>query len=368
MKTRLLSILCYCIFGQVLLFAQDTEQGKNVNTQPDIPIETPVVDEWQSLWRDSRMTQIEEIAMKLERLMTQNVTIKSAAVYEVSFLGNIGQDFRQTALSKIYQVFSRVPNFYAARCDECFQIRTQISGNTLRVSRGIADPVYRRKIALRMNAEGFMKVVIAENEEQLSVAIEIYDAKNGQLVFSEMVSATPVIPEPSAFDLNVGQMQFSAKFKSESANISKMQTYQIPTISFGKSYRILENWYFSGDITIIADIAEKDQNAPAISGGLNSLAFYGKSIYNFVSIGQDRNITFGFIAGLGQWLSPQLKFPILISTGFRMMMGKMFLFNFEYVVTDIKDVKSVYNDDGTNIDDMKASINSATNISLGIRF
>ncbi len=348
-----------------ILFAQEQEE-----VIPDSETENSSEEGWKSKWNDPRMRQLEEISGKLETLMNKQVNVSSAAVYEVRFSPQIDKNFRQAALSKMYQVFSRVPDFYAARCDECFQIRTKVSGNTLRVSRGIADPEHRRKIARRMNTEGFMKIIISQVDQQLSVAIEIYGAKNGQLLFSEVVAGTPPIPEPNAFDLYVGQMRFDVAFESESADFSETQTYQLPTLTFGKSYQILEHWYFTGDISILADISQKEEDAPEVTGGFSGLAFYGRSIYDFINIGVNDNVSFGLITGIGQWLSPQLKFPVLYAVGLRMMMGRTFLFNFEYISTEIKEVQATYTDPETEeeVEDMKASVNSATSVSLGIRF
>ena len=372
MKRELFTILCILFFSAMSLMAQEQAEPEVSPQEEKIEEVIEKVPEggWKSKWNDPRMRQLEEIADQLEALMNKHVKISSAAVYEVRFSPQIGQNFRQAALSKMYQVFSRVPDFYAARCDECFQIRTKVSGNTLRVSRGIADPEYRRKIAMRMNTEGFMKIIISQVDQQISVAIEIYGAKNGQLLFSEVVAGTPPIPEPNAFDLYVGQMKFDVKFESKTLNYSHTQPYQLPTIAFGKSYQILEHWYFSGDITILADVGQKDDKIPKVTGGFTSLAFYGKSIYDFINIGVNDNVSFGLITGIGQWLSPQLKFPVLYSVGLRMMMGRAFLFNFEYLSTEIKEVKSTYTQPDTEeeIKDVKASISSATSISLGIRF
>ena len=360
MKRLLLLSLCMLMLGAVSLIAQ--EQEEVIDEELDM--------EWVSDWRDPRMKQLEEIARKLELLMNQHVNVSSAAIYEVSYSSQIDANFRQTALSKIYQVFSRVPDFYAARCDECFQIRTKVSGNTLRVSRGIADPEYRRRIAMRMEADGFMKVVISQVDDQISVAIEIYGAKNGQLLFSEVVAGTPPLPEPNGFDFHVGQMQFDVKFDSKEAKLSRSEPYKVPIFVFGKSYEVLDHWYFSGDVTLLADISKKDEKAPKVVGGFSGLAFFGKSIYDFINIGNNDNVSFGLITGVGQWLSPQLKFPLLYTVGLRMMMSKVFLFNFEYFSTDVKGAKSTYTDPDTKqeFEDVQASLNSITTISLGIRF
>jgi hypothetical protein len=79
--------------------------------------------------------------------------ISSVAISSISFGDTLPISFRKVATARLQQTLTSLIKLKVSVCESCSQIRTNISGSFLKISRGIADDKYRRDVAKELNVK-----------------------------------------------------------------------------------------------------------------------------------------------------------------------------------------------------------------------
>ena len=196
-------------------------------------------------------------------------------------------------------------------CEACSQIRTNISGSFLKISRGIADDKFRREIAKELNVNGFLDIALFTSKGQLSISLNAYDAKNGEIVFSKIVTGRP--PKSGSYiHVFYGKMTVPIKFTSDSSGQITVD-HQARVLGGEKMVRLADDWSLTGGASFLSDDNSNltDKYEKAITGFLID-GTIGYDLFNF---GGDQ-VSFGLIAGLGMMTVTPFSNPAYFKTGF----------------------------------------------------
>ena len=139
-------------------------------------------------WKDRQISQLEQLTPSLvESVQSMQTKINSVAISSISFGDTLPSNFRKVATGRLQQTLTSLKTLKVSVCESCSQIRTNISGSFLKISRGIADDKYRREVAKELNVKGFLDIAVFTSEgDQLSISLNAYEAKSGEIVFSKI--------------------------------------------------------------------------------------------------------------------------------------------------------------------------------------
>ena len=115
--------------------------------------------------------------------------ISSIAISSISFGDKLPSSFRKVATARLQQSLTSQIKLKVSICEPCSQIRTDISGSFLKISRG-TDDKYRRN-SQRIGCQGFLDIALFTSEEQLSISLNAYEAANGEIVYSKIITGNP---------------------------------------------------------------------------------------------------------------------------------------------------------------------------------
>ena len=168
-------------------------------------------------WKDPQIAQLEELTRKLvDSVQSMGSKISSVAISNISYGDTLPSSFRKVATARLQQTLTSQKKLKVSVCEACSQIRTNISGSFLKISRGIADDKFRRETAKELNVNGFLDIALFTSKGQLSISLNAYDAKNGEIVFSKIVTGRP--PKSGSYiHAFYGKMTVPIKFTSDSS-------------------------------------------------------------------------------------------------------------------------------------------------------
>ncbi|HCP35334.1 MAG TPA: hypothetical protein DIT94_13155, partial [Deltaproteobacteria bacterium] len=128
----------------------------------------------------------------VEAVQQMHEKIRSVAISSVSFGDSLPDNFRRVATARIHQSLTQLSQLKVSVCDTCTQIRTVIAGSYLKIARGIADDDFRIKTAKSLDVNGFLDIAVFMTEDrQLSIALNAYEASNGEIVYSKIITGEP---------------------------------------------------------------------------------------------------------------------------------------------------------------------------------
>ena len=91
-------------------------------------------------WKDQQIAQLEELTWKLlDSVQSMGSKIRSVAISNISYGDTLPSSFRKVATARLQQTLTSQVKLKVSVCEACSQIRTDISGSFLKISRGIAD-------------------------------------------------------------------------------------------------------------------------------------------------------------------------------------------------------------------------------------
>ena len=111
-------------------------------------------------WKDQQIAQLEELTWKMvDSVQSMGSKISSVAISNISYGDTLPSSFRKVATARLQQTLTSQIKLKVSICEACSQIRTNISGSFLKISRGIADDKFRRETAKELNVNGFLDVL-----------------------------------------------------------------------------------------------------------------------------------------------------------------------------------------------------------------
>jgi len=264
-------------------------------------------------WKDRQISQLEQVTPSLlDSVQSMQSKISSVAISSISYGDALPSSFRKVATARLQQSLTSLIKLKISICEPCSQIRTDISGSFLKISRGIADDKFRRETAKELNVKGFLDIAVFTSEgDQLSISLNVYEAKNGEIVYSKIVTGSP--PKGGSYiHAFYGKMTVPIKFTSDSSGQITVD-HQARVLGGEKMVRIADDWSLTGGASFLSDDNSNltDKYEKAITGFLID-GTIGYDLFNF---GGDQ-VSFGLIAGLGMMTVTPFSNPSYFKTGF----------------------------------------------------
>ena len=203
-------------------------------------------------WKDQQIAQLEELTWKLvDSVQSMGSKISSVAISNISYGDTLPSSFRKVATARLQQTLTSQKKLKVSVCEACSQIRTDISGSYLKISRGIADDKFRREIAKELNVNGFLDIALFTSKGQLSISLNAYEAKNGEIVFSKIVTGRP--PKSGSYiHAFYGKMTVPILFTSESSGQITVD-HQATVLGGEKMIRLADDWSLTGGASFLSD-------------------------------------------------------------------------------------------------------------------
>ncbi len=280
-------------------------------------------------WKDRQISQLEQLTPSLvEAVQSMQSKISSVAISSISYGDALPASFRKVANARLQQTLTNLLKLKVSICEPCSQIRTDISGSFLKISRGIADDKYRREAAKELNVKGFLDIAIFTSDgDQLSISLNAYEAKDGEIVFSKIVTGMP--PKSGSYiHAFYGKMTVPITYTSTSTGSSTSVDHQARVLGAEKMVRLTDDWSFTGGGAMLSDdnsnLTEKYEKA--ITGFLID----GTISYDVFNFGGDQ-VALSMIAGLGMMTVTPFNNPSYFKTGFSFSVAEQLTLNYHYL-------------------------------------
>ena len=278
-------------------------------------------------WKDQQIAQLEELTWKLvDSVQNMGSKISSVAISNISFGDTLPSSFRKVATARLQQTLTSQKKLKVSVCEACGQIRTNISGSFLKISRGIADDSFRREIAKELSVNGFLDIALFTSKGQLSISLNAYEVKNGEIVFSKIVTGRP--PKSGSYiHVFYGKMMVPIKFTSDTSGVTTVE-HQARVLGGEKMVRLADDWSLTGGASLLSDDNSNltDKYEKAITGFLID-GTVGYDLFNF---GGDQ-VAFGLIAGLGMMTVTPFSNPSYFKTGFTISVAEQLTLGYHYL-------------------------------------
>ena len=309
-----------------------------------------------NMWSDPLYYQfgkmMPELARSIGRLDTR---ISTLAVTELDFSPGLDESFRQVASAKLYgQLLMENPNLKLIKCDECNMIRSEINNGVLTVSKGVASKDERHKLAEKIGVQGFMSAMIIEDQRQLTIVVNVYDADEGRIILSDVITGVPV-SETTYWNIYAGEMTVPIKVSATN------ETIEHSALLTGAEYskRFSESWIITTNFGFYMDNNSKVANAETLTAGLIFDGTIGWEMLSFMN----NDVSFILMGGIGQFLSTQFNFSLYGKFGIKVIMNKLLTFNIHYMTFDESNIESP--DSSGNASSLTGS---ATYVTFGLQF
>ena len=202
-------------------------------------------------WKDQQIMQLEELTPQLvESVQQMHEKIKSVSISSISFGETLPDKFRKVATARIQQTLTQLSQLKVSVCGSCSQIRTVIAGSYLKISRGIADDEFRVKTAKDLNVNGFLDIAVFMTEDrQLSLSMNAYEAKNGEIVYSKIITGKPAKKE-LYYHIYYGKLETPI---THSSTDNESITHQSNQIGLDFIMRMTTDWTYSFGVSFFSD-------------------------------------------------------------------------------------------------------------------
>ena len=304
----------------------------------------------ETYWKDQRIMQLEEITPQLiESVQQMHEKIRSVAISSVSFGDNLPDNFRRVATARIHQSLTQLSKLKVSVCETCTQIRTVIAGSYLKIARGIADDDFRIKTAKSLNVKGFLDIALFMTEDrQLSIALNAFEASNGEIVYSKIITGEPAKKE-SHVHVFLAKMQTPI---SDNSTKNVFINHTAMQLGVEMIIRLDSNWSFSGGGSIFSD--DNNNLVTKYEKPINGFTLDGLVSYDLFSFGGNQ-ADVSISGGLGMIFAAALNSPMYVKGGLNLTVAEQLTLGFNY----LNMLSS--NDDTFKMPNM-------TNITLGWKF
>ena len=288
-----------------------------------------VAEEETIFWKDRQISQLEQLTPSLvESVKSMQTKISSVAISSISFGDALPSSFRKVAYARLQQTLTSLVKLKVSVCESCSQIRTDISGSFLKISRGIADDKYRRGIAEELNVKGFLDIDVFTSEgDQLSISLNAYEAKGGEIVYSKIVTGTP--PKIGSYiHAFYGKMSVPITFTSTSSGSVVTVEHQTRVLGAEKMVRLTDDWSFTGGGAMLSD--DNSNLTDAYSSSITGFLIDGTIIYDVFNFGGDQ-VAFSLLGGLGMMTVTPFNNPSYLKTGLSFSVAEQLTLNYHYL-------------------------------------
>jgi len=365
---RLILMLLVLLLTVAAAMAQSgsgvTDDG-NEKIGDEVPIgEDPK--QLQTMWSDPLFYQFEKMMPDLAKSIGRlDSRISTLAVTELVFSPQLDESFRKVASAKLYgQLLLENPKLKLIKCNECNMIRSEIKAGVLTVTRGLANQEGRRQLAEKLGVQGFMSAMVIEEQRQLTIVLNVYEAQEGRIVLSDAITGVPV-PETTYYNIHLGQLTVPVNLIANAGaglDSATTESHYAILIAVEKSMRFAESWLVAATFGGYID-NNKNQASyfEAIQTGLlfdGSLGWEGLALMN-------NNVSLALMGGVGQFLSPQFNFSVFLKLGIKASIGQVLtinLFNYSLLSNNINLAEPNSSGEANSL------AGSATAISFGYQF
>ena len=359
---RAILILSLLLGAYSSLFAQSkqgvTDKGDEVVAeQPAMiaPSDQPGAPSY-NMWNDPLYYQFErmmpELAKSIGRLDSR---ISTLAVTDLDFSPGLSEEFRKVAGAKLYgQLLMENPKLKLIKCNECNMIRSEINNGILTVSRGLANKEDRLKLAQKIGVQGFMNAMVIEDQRQLTIVVNVYDAEEGRIILSDVITGVPVA-ETTYWNFFAGQLLIPIKL----ASLNKEVDHSAILLGTEYSKRFAESWVITTNFAAYADNNSKLADKATLALGFMFDGTIGWEALSFMN----NDASFLLMTGIGQFLSTQFNFSIYGKLGIKIILNKLLTFNMSYLSFSETNIEAP---DSTGA--ASKLTGSATYITFGLQF
>ena len=280
-------------------------------------------------WGDPHLTLLEQIMPKLKQ-ETEGLFDKanSVAISSISYDDKLPNHFRKVATARLHQVLTRLPKLKVSVCEACSQIRTQISGSYLKITRGVADDEYRRETAQQLNVEGFIDIALFMSDRQLSVSLNAYEAQKGEIIYSRIVTSEPMKREEY---LHVYLGKMTLPINEPSPRSGKTVLHQSIILGAERVVRLNQDWTSGISAAFFSDDNSKLTASEKVSGGTSGVMVDGVVGYDVVGFGSNRGaVTLNL--GLGMMIATSINSPPYLKTGVSVTVAEQLTLGYNYLL------------------------------------
>jgi len=272
---------------------------------------------------------LEQIMPKLKQ-ETEGLFDKanSVAISSISYGDKLPNHFRKVATARLHQVLTRLPKLKVSVCEACSQIRTQISGSYLKITRGVADDEYRRETAQQLNVEGFIDIALFMSDRQLSVSLNAYEAQKGEIIYSRIVTSEPMKREEY---LHVYLGKMTLPINEPSPRSGKTVLHQSIILGAERVVRLNQDWTSGISAAFFSDDNSKLTASEKVSGGTSGVMVDGVVGYDVVGFGSNRGaVTLNL--GLGMMIATSINSPPYLKTGVSVTVAEQLTLGYNYLL------------------------------------
>ena len=320
--------LSLVLFGTVGCSSSDPEppeeprrSSKRISEKQAEPEEAEVQD--LQAWGDPHLTLLEQIMPQLKQ-ETEGLFNKanSVAISSISYGDKLPNHFRKVATARLHQVLTRLPKLKVSVCEACSQIRTQISGSFLKITRGVADDEYRRETAQQLNVEGFVDIALFMSDRQLSVSLNAYEAQKGEIIYSRIVTSEPMKRE-EYLHVYLGKMTLPIN--------EPTVIHQSLLLGAERVVRLNQDWTSGISAAFFSDDNSKLTASEKVSGGTSGVMVDGVVGYDVVGFGSNRGaVTLNL--GLGMMIATSINSPPYLKTGVAVTVAEQLTLGYNYLL------------------------------------
>ena len=288
---------------------------------------TAAAEEEAIFWKDRQISQLEQLTPSLvESVQSMQKKISSVAISSISYGDALPSSFRKVATARLQQTLTSLIKLKVSVCESCSQIRTDISGSFLKISRGIADDKYRREIAKELEVDGFLDIAVFTSEgDQLSISLNAYEAKGGEIVFSKIVTGTP--PKSGSYiHVFYGKMSVPITFTSSGSVVTV--EHQSRVLGGEKMVRLTDDWSFTGGGAMLSD--DNSNLTDKYESSITGFLIDGTISYDVFNFGGEQ-VSFSLLGGLGMMTVTPFNNPSYFKTGFSFSVAEQLTLNYHYM-------------------------------------
>ena len=261
-------------------------------------------------WKDKQIMQLEELTPQLvESVKQMHEKIKSVSISSISFGETLPDKFRKVATARLQQTLTQLSQLKVSVCGPCSQIHTVIGGSYLKISRGIADDEFRIRIAKELNVNGFIDIAVFMTEDrQLSLSMNTYEAKQGKIIYSKIITGEPAKNE-NYIHLYYGKLTTSITHSS-TGNVAI--SHQANQLGLDLVFRMTTDWIYSLGGSFFSD--DNSNLTTSFEKGVSGMMIEGMIGYNLFSFGGNEAEMI-LNAGLGTMIASALNSPMYFKGG-----------------------------------------------------
>ena len=341
-----------------LLFAQSdkniTDDGDELINEENQVVSAETEEQAYNMWSDPLYYQFEKMMPRLAKSIGRlDSRISTLAVTDLDFSATLGKEFRQVAGAKLFgQLLMENPKLKLVKCDECNMIVSEIKGGILKIRRGIGNKKGREELAKKMGVQGFMTAMVIEDDRQLTIVVNVHDAKEGRIILSDVITGIPVA-ETTYWNFYAGQMILPVVLITGEA---VSQSAILVGVEYSK--RFSESWMLSTNFGLYIDNNSKLENYYELTGGMMFDGSVGWEMMSFMN----NDASFILVGGIGQFIDPQFNFSIYGKFGTKIIINKLLTFNMHYLMFSETNLEAPTSGSAPKLS------GSATCISFGLQF